>query len=214
MNSVSAVNGSTAASDPQAFVVPSPCTAIHMIAFARRDEARAREFVEEMEQYANQLRPGIARTTIATTRYEFSQALRAVTALMLVSVHGPGSEFSEPVLGDGTPDNRLYLRHLSQRPGFLLGARAGIIWDACYAGQLTFLRELASLSEPGVVHIAPLKEIKLENSKPLTIEMLNALLAPGSPTITHTSVAAAAKAAAPSAGIKLWNGPLPGNGAS
>ena len=184
-------------------------TEIHMVAFEKQDEARAREFVCEMEAYANKRVSGIARKSIVATGEQFRRELLAETRLLLVSAHGPKHPLAEPVIGDGNEANRTWLRNLGRDEPFALGACAGIIWDVCYSGKFAFLREPTRLSPPGVVHIAPEEMIRWGNSKRLVQTILDELLPAGRvPVITPDSVAAAAAKAAPLAGIKLWRGPL------
>ncbi len=126
--SANSPSGATVAAQLEPLELP-PGTAIHMIAFAEHRDAN--RFVRKMERHANQLRRHVAHTTIVATRDQFLRALQAETDLMLVSAHGPRATQREPLIGDGNLQNRVDLRHLGHASPFVLGARAGIIWDAC-----------------------------------------------------------------------------------
>ena len=160
---------------PQTLLVLPPGTVIHMIAFAGHDEAC--EFVDEMVKHVNQYGDGIAHPTIITTGDQFIQASQAQVPVMLVSAHGPASKTAEPVMGDGK-GNRACLRYLGRTEPFLFGARAGIVWDACYTGQPAFRSELARLSAPGVTHVAPADKIWRPHSVYMATTIFDALLAP------------------------------------
>ena len=211
--SANSPSGTTVAAQLDPLVLP-PGTAIHMIAFA--EHRSAKRFVLEMERHVNQLGRHVARTTIVATRDQFLRALQAETDLMLVSAHGPRATQHEPLIGDGNPRNRVDLRDLGRARPFVLGARAGIIWDACYTGcpKFGFMNEFARLSAAGVVHVAPVGEIEWDHSVHLATTILNKLLAVGIPPIMPTSVAAAAASAAASSQIELWHSPLMRDGTS
>src|SRR5215467_12382636 len=134
-----------------------PGTAIHMIAFA--EHSYAKRFVGKMKRHANQRRRDVAHMTIVATRDQFLRALQAETDLMLVSAHGPRATQREPVIGDGNPENRVDLRNLGHANPFVLGARAGIIWDVCYTGcpEFMFMGEFARLTS--ATESAPVGEI-------------------------------------------------------
>jgi hypothetical protein len=179
-----------------------------MIAFAEHLDAK--RFVRKMKRHADQRRRGVAHTTIVKSRDQFLRALQAEADLMLVSAHGPRATLREPVIGDGNPENRVDLRDLGWVNPFRLGARAGIIWDACYTGspEFMFMGEFARLSAADVVHVAPVGQIEWDDSVHIATTLLNELLAVGSPPISPGSVAAAAASAAASSRIELWHGPL------
>jgi hypothetical protein len=189
---------------------PPASIEILMIAHAGFGEAVA--FVEQMADYANELKHGSAFPWIVSTGTEFEQALQAQCALMLPSAHGPGRGHELPIMGDGTPENKTDFSHLGHNSPFLFGATAGIFWDACYIARDWFRPELNRLSRPGVIHAAPAEKIRWEQSEPLVKKILKILLAPGSPPITPGSVAAAAVEAEKSghadvAGLQHW--PVP-----
>lgn len=191
-------------------------TAIRMIAYARHREAC--RFVSQMTAHIWPFMrsiawPVIVTTTIVTNEEQFKQELQAPAALTLVSAHGPArgtpaARFSR--IGDGTRQNRIEFGKLSRNDFAGFGARAGMIWDACYAGQPQFRQGIAPLSLPDVVHIGPSGEIEYDDSVHMATTILHALLAPGSPPITPDAVAAAAAITAGSAAIKLKYGPLEG----
>jgi hypothetical protein len=211
--SANSPSGTRVAAQLDPLVLPAG-TAIHMIAFAEHCDAK--RFVREMERHANQLRRGVARATIVATKDQFLRALRAETDLMLVSAHGPRAMQHEPVIGDGNEKNRVDLRDLGHVSPFVFGARAGIIWDACYTGcpKFGFVDEFARLSAAGVVHDAPVDEIKWDHSVHLATTILDELMAVAIPPIMPASFAAAAATAAASSQIELWHGPLRPEGAS
>lgn len=192
-------------------------TEIRMIAYARHTDAC--RFVSQMTAHVwpfmrSLTWPAIVTTTIATTKEQLLAELQAPAALTLVSAHGPAKNIRSPRIGDGTPRNRIELRELA-RPSFAgFGARAGMIWDACYAGRPEFTKEFARLSPPGVVHVAPLGEIEYDDSVHIATTILHALLAPGGAPITPAAVDAAAERAAASADIKVWHDPVGGTEAS
>jgi hypothetical protein len=206
----SPVAGMTAGSPRGPLVLP-PDTVIHMIAFAGHDEAC--KFVGLIVQRANRRSNGSACKTIVTTGSQFTWAAQAQVDVLLVSAHGPASEESRPVLGDAR-GNYACLTALGRQEPFCFGARAGIAWDACYSGQPTFRSELARLSAPGVVHIAPAGEIRWNQSMHMGKALVDELLAPGVTTVTAGEFAAAAARAAASSAIELWHGPLGREGTS
>jgi hypothetical protein len=191
---------------PAPLVLPAG-TVVHLIAFAGHDEAC--EFAGCMVQRANRQQDGIARQTIVTTADQFAWAARARADILLVSAHGPADASGDPVVGDGK-GNRVRLRSLGQQGRFLFGARAGMAWDACYAGQPAFRAELARLSAPGVAHVAPAGKICWNDSLQMARTILDELLEPGSAPVTSASFAAAAATAAATSRIQLWHGILAG----
>jgi hypothetical protein len=185
---------SAAAGAPLPPLILPEGTVIHMIAFAGYTEARS--LVERMMQRANGHRDGIAHETAVVTGEDFVRAARAPVDLMLVSAHGPRDELAEPALGDGQ-GNRADLRPLGgSLVPFAFGARAGIIWDACYIGQPAFWDQLARLSAPGVAHVGPAEKIWPEDSDHVAGPIIDELLAPGRPPVTPAAFAAAAARAA------------------
>ena len=211
MSTVGGPAASTSAGGPQTPLVLPPGTVIHMIAFAGHEEAC--EFLDEMVKHVNRHGDGIAHPTIVTTGDQFIRASQAQVPVMLVSAHGPGSETAEPVIGDGK-GNRACLRSLGRTEPFVFGARAGIVWDACYTGRPAFRSELARLSAPGAAHVAPVDKIWWPHSVYMARTIFDALLAPGGPPITPASFAAEAANTAASSGIKLWHVPLTGDDAA
>lgn len=180
---------------------------IHMIAFVGHVEAC--EFVDEMVKYVNLHGDGIACPTIVTTGDEFLWASRAQVPVMLVSAHGPVTETAELIIGDGT-GNRVCLGSLGWAEPFVFGARAGMVWDACYIGQPAFGSELARLSAPEVTHVAPADKIWWHQSVHMATTIFDTLLAPGSPPITAATFAAAAARTAASSRVKIWRSSLAG----
>lgn len=108
----------------------------------------------------------------------------------------------------GNEKNRVDLRDLGHVSPFVFGARAEIIWGACYTGCPIFglVNEFARLSATGVVHFAPVHEIEWDHSVHLATTILDELLAVGIPPIMPASFAAAAATAAASSQIELaWH---------
>ena len=192
-------------------------TEIRMIAYASHEDAC--RFVSETTAHLWPLMqsvtwPAIVATTIVTTKEQLIVELQAPAALTMVSAHGPAmndpnNPFS-PRIGDGTPEKRIELRELGQHNFAGFGARAGMIWDACYAGRREFRREFARLSRPGVVHVGPLCKIEYNDSVHMASTIIDELLVPGAPAVTPASFAAAAAKAAESSRIKLCHGPVDG----
>jgi hypothetical protein len=197
---------STSADLPQAPLILPPGAVIHMIAFAGFPEAC--DFVADMAEFVNSYghRHAIAYPTIVTTKERFIRAAQAQTAVTLFSAHGPATAKHAPAVGDGDRNNRVTLRSLDQKNPFTFGARAGTIWDACFAGQPAFRSELARLSAPGVVHVGPAGKTYLDDSKAVITAILRHLLEEDSQAITADSFAAAAKAA-DIEGRQSWLGP-------
>ena len=199
----------TAEPAQQALVVLPPGVSIHMIAFA--EYLQAVQFLDVMKEHADRCKPGVAHTTIVRTKDQFIAASQVPCDLILVSAHGPVFKPGEPLapaIGDGNPQNRIDLHELADKDSVRLGARAGIIWDACNTGRPAFRAELARLTGDEVVHVAPIGKIWWDDSVQIAGTIFDALLGPGGPPITSGAVAAASATAAASARIRLWHGRL------
>jgi hypothetical protein len=207
MSAETAPATSASAGTTLAPLVLPPGTLIHIIAFAGHNEAC--DFADEMCKRANRHRNDVACTTIVVTRGQFIRAAQAQVAVMLVSAHGPATKEHEPVVGDGL-GNRVLLRSLGQGNPFTFGARAGMVWDTCFAGQPPFRSELTRLSAPGVAHIAPTGNIKWPHSVHMAATIIDGLLAADRPPVTPASFAALAAKATASSRIELWHSSLAG----
>jgi hypothetical protein len=188
----------------------TPCgTEIRMIAYASHPDACT--FVSGMTallwplvRYSTW--SAVVVTTIVKTKRQFLAALQAPAAVTLVSAHGATKNDLSPRIGDGTDENRIRLPELGE-PNFKgFGARAGMIWDACYAGRPGFRKEFARLSRPGVAHVGPFCEIEYHDSVHMATTIIGELLAPGSPPVTPTAFSTAADRAAKAAKIELRHG--------
>ena len=79
--------------------------------------------------------------------------------------------------------------------GAKIGARAGIVWDACNAGRPAFRKELAPLLAHQVASIGVIGRIDDPDSTSIATKILEELLSPGKPPVTAETVLAAGRAA-------------------
>src|ERR1022692_1029360 len=111
---------------------------IQLIGFAGYYDANT--FLAGLEKYIRRLRQG--RTPVTVHRPvlhspgDVAQACCTGTDLAIMSGHG-GYDMSDAWIGDGST-NWLHFSEFQQLAQAKIGARAGLVWDACQAGRPAF----------------------------------------------------------------------------
>jgi hypothetical protein len=169
---------------------------LHLIAFARYPESVS--FVRDMQDYVRELRPEarVHRSEV-TSLAGLKEELRRPAELILVSGHGPAfrrRESFDPAIGD-CKGLRLRICEFGCDSSQKIGARVGIVFDACNAGRPQFREALAPYLKYEVTHVGVIGLIEREDSRPMVKPILHALFAPESPLLSPEGVAAAAEMA-------------------
>jgi hypothetical protein len=171
-----------------------------MITFAAY--GKGAEFLQKMKSIAEGAPPKPAAVTVivteAQTVTEFRDALLLPADLVIVSAHGSLYTIREPfqpgltAASDGSSE---WFEFSRLSAGAKIGARAGIVWDACNAGRPAFRKELAPLLAHQVASIGVIGRIDDPDSTSIATKILEELLSPGKPPVTAETVLAAGRAA-------------------
>lgn len=177
---------------------------LHLIAFARYPDSVA--FVRDMQGYVRALRPEArVRRSEVTSLAGLKEELRRPADLILLSGHGPEftrRELFDPAIGD-CKGVRLRICEFDCDSPQRIGARAGIIFDACNAGRPQFREALAPHLGEQITHVGVIGLVYPLDSKALVEPILQALFEPDRPRITPETVAAAAERAKLETGYHL-----------
>jgi hypothetical protein len=177
---------------------------LHLIAFARYPESVS--FVRDMQDYVRKLRPEarVRRSEVASLA-GLKEELRRSADLILVSGHGPEfrrRESFDPAVGD-CKGVRLRICEFGCDSFQKIGARAGVVFDACNAGRPQFREALAPHLGQQITHVGVIGLIYPADSQAFVKPILRALFTPENLCVTPETVAAAAEAAKSETGYNL-----------